>query len=171
MKKVIRSIAAVSVLAVSAATVLAAPAHADTTKGLHGSYLGGGVAVGTIGDGARGEVAGNVTGRFDIPDVPVSLRASAVFNDKNATFLPKVTGDIPIANNTNLYLGGGGSFVLNNNMTPLGNRNAWVATAGIETAINDNLVVYAESDLALNSFKNNNNDDGLAVLLGAAYKF
>jgi hypothetical protein len=170
MKLLSRSIAAASVVALSATFMAAAPAHADTMKGLHGSYLGGGMSVGALGEGAQGDVGGNVTGRLDIPKAPVSLRASALFNDNAATFVPVVTGDIPIAKNTNVYLGGGASLPVNGNMTPLGDREAFVVTAGLESEVAKNLVLYGNADLGLNAISGTN-DDALSFQGGAAYKF
>lgn len=170
MKMFSRSIATISAVAISATFLAAAPAHADTTKGLNGSYLGGGLSVGALGEGAQGEVGGNVTGRLDIPKAPISLRASALFNDNAATFVPVVTGDIPVAENTNIYLGGGASLPINGNMTPLGDRSAFVVTAGLESEVAKNLVLYGNADLGLNAISGTN-DDALSFQGGAAYRF
>jgi hypothetical protein len=56
--------------------------------------------------------------------------------------MPMLTVDVPVANNTNLYLGGGYSFVTDEGKsTQLGNQDSVVLTTGVETGVSRNVVV------------------------------
>jgi hypothetical protein len=77
-----------------------------------------------------------------------------------------------VAPNTNLYVGGGYSFVLGNNdeSSLLGNRNAPVVTVGLESAVRPNVVLYGDAKLGIDAYKDSS-DSAASVQLGAAYRF
>lgn len=150
----------------------AASAQAGATRGMSGSYLGAGVSVGINNPDSNGAIlGGNVQGRLDSARLPVSLRGAALFNSDNAALMPLVTYDIGVAPNTNLYVGGGYSFTVNDHdPSPLGNKNAPVVTAGIETAVRRNVVLYGDAKVGIDAYKDSNRA-ATSFQVGAAYRF
>ncbi|MBD1912310.1 MULTISPECIES: outer membrane beta-barrel protein [unclassified Leptolyngbya] len=172
MKNVLKSLAVGSVMtaAIAAPMLLSAgPASAQPfVGGMSGSYLGGGISAGVTEDGTFG---GNVQGRFDVPVAPVSVRGAALFSDDGVALMPLVTYDLPVAPRTNLYVGGGYSFVTEEGGdTPLGNQNAPVVMAGAETAVTRNVVVYGDAKVGIDAYQDSN-DAAISLQLGAAYRF
>jgi hypothetical protein len=161
--KSIATVSALSALAVVSVLLSASPASAQ----MSGSYIGAGVAVGVTEDSDFGA---NVQGRFDVPVAPISVRGAALISD-SAALMPLVTYDIGIAPSTNLYIGGGYSFVTEEGeSTPLGDRSAPVATVGLETAIRRNIVLYGDAKVGFDAFENSN-DTAVSLQVGAAYRF
>lgn len=160
-----------SALVIAPVVLAASDAVAQpATRGMAGSYLGGGLSVG-VGDPDEDAVlGGNVQGRLHSAELPVSLRGAVLFNGDNAALMPLVTYDIGVAPNTNLYLGGGYSFTLNDDLSPLGNQNAPVITAGVETAVRRHVVVYGDAKLGIDAFRDSNNT-AASFQVGAAYRF
>ncbi|MEB3164821.1 MAG: outer membrane beta-barrel protein [Prochlorothrix sp.] len=175
MKRFTTTLAASVLTVLSAAAIVgsARPAAANP-EGLDGHYLGGGLSIGTTSGGQANDertLGGNVQSRFDIPNAPVSLRGSVLFTDENATFVPMLSYDLAVSDSTNLYAGGGGSFVLSNDSTtPLGNRDAFALTAGVESGLTDRLAVYGDVKLGINAYEKSW-ADALSVQMGAAYRF
>jgi hypothetical protein len=146
------TISALCTLSLASVVLDASKAHAQT-RGLSGSYIGVGIGVGVTDDGfSEGEggddgddeiFGGSVQGRYAIPNTPVSLRGAVLFGGEATAIMPMLTVDVPVADNTNLYLGAGYSFVTNDGKsTQLGNQNSVVLTTGVETGVNQNAVVY-----------------------------
>lgn len=180
MKSVLKVVSAVSVLsatAIASTMLMANPAAAQTANGvngMNGSYLGAGIAAGVT-DGGQGDddaaFGANIQGRYAIPNAPVSVRGAALIGGDSAALMPMVTFDAPIARNTNLYAGAGYSFVLDEGKrTPLGNQDAVVLTAGIESAVARNVVVYGDAKLGIDAYRNANTS-AVSLQLGAAYRF
>ncbi|MHC5832421.1 MAG: hypothetical protein ACYT04_94680, partial [Nostoc sp.] len=98
----------------------------------NGNYIGAGIAVGATSGGQgndEAQVGGNIQGRYAVPKTPLSVRGSVLYGGDAAAIMPIVTYDAPIAKNTNVYFGGGYSFVTDEGQkTPLGNQNAPVLT-------------------------------------------
>jgi hypothetical protein len=162
-----------SLLTVSPAFLSAGSASAQVpARGMEGSYLGGGLSVGvTNPDDNDAILGGNVQGRLDSSRLPLSLRVAALFNGDNAALMPLVTYDIGVAPNTNLYVGGGYSFVVDGgDPSPLGNQNAPVITAGVETAVQRNLVLYSDAKVGIDAFEDSS-DAAVSLQVGAAYRF
>jgi Outer membrane protein beta-barrel domain len=179
MKRFIKSIAAVSalsVLAIAPVLALGNPASAQTQpqKGLTGSYIGAGVSAGLTNGGRTGDAAnlgGNIQGRLAVPHVPVSVRGAVLFNDQNSTVMPLLTYDVPVAKNTNAYVGAGYSFVQNEGVaTPLGNKSAPVVTAGIERGLTPDIVVYGDAKYGIGAYKNSDGD-AVSLQAGLGYRF
>ncbi|HEY9623562.1 MAG TPA: outer membrane beta-barrel protein [Crinalium sp.] len=172
MKSVFKSIATLSVLSLLAAVPVlsvAKPASAQLI-GMNGNYLGGGVSVGVT-DGNSSDVGGNVQGRFDVPLAPVSLRGSVLFSDETAALMPIVSYDIGVAPNTNVYVGAGYSFVADEGRaTPLGDKNAPVITAGVETGVTRNIALYGDAKLGIDAYRDSSNP-AVSLQVGAAYRF
>jgi hypothetical protein len=169
-------LAALSILSVFTIAPVVLSAHSASAqtapeKGMSGSYLGAGLSLG-VGDPGNNDaiIGGNVQGRLNSPRLPVSLRGAALFNGDNAALMPLVTYDIGVAPNTNLYLGGGYSFTVNHgDPSPLGNRNAPVITAGLETAVRPNVVLYGDAKVGINAYRDSNTATSFQV--GAGYRF
>lgn len=162
-----------SVLAVAPALMAADGASAQTVRGMDGSYLGGGVSIGLNSEVGSNDAnfGGNVQGRFDVPQGPVSLRGAALINSNSVNLVPTVTVDFGVAPNTNLYLGGGYSFATNEGETSaLGNQNSAVLTAGVETAVRRNVALYSDVKVALDGVADSDKTP-VSVQLGAAYRF
>ncbi|GAB4432415.1 MAG: hypothetical protein D6742_12015 [Cyanobacteria bacterium J069] len=170
MKFSVKSIATVSALsALAAAPILfsAGPASAQ----MAGSYIGAGISAGVTED-ADGDTSfgANVQGRFDVPVAPISVRGAALISD-SAALIPLVTYDFGIAPGTNLYVGGGYSFVTDEGRsTPLGDRNAPVVTVGVESALRRNIVLYGDAKVGFDAYENSN-DAAVSLQVGAAYRF
>jgi outer membrane autotransporter protein len=173
------SLSALSVLAVLGSAIAPAlfaanSASAQTApRGMEGSYLGGGASVGLSGDALDNDAnfGGHVQGRLDIPQAPVSLRGAALISGDNVALVPTVTADIGVARNTNLYLGAGYSFLTDEGATSaLGNQNAVVLTAGVETAVHRNIAIYSDVKVALDGVQGSDKTP-VSVQVGAAYKF
>jgi hypothetical protein len=163
---------ALSMLVVSPFVVAgSASAQQVPTRGMSGSYLGGGVSVGVNNPNGDATVGGNVQARLDAPQAPVSLRGSALIGGGSAAIMPTLTYDAAIAPNTNLYGGVGYSFVTDKgNTSPLGDKNSVVLTAGLETAVQRNIALYGDVKVGLDAFRNNN-DAAVSTQLGVAYRY
>jgi hypothetical protein len=90
--------------------------------------------------------------------------------------VPLVTYDIPVARQTNVYVGGGYSFVQNSESfgvkkpTPIGNKNAPVFVAGAESSITRDIVVYGDVKWGINAYQNSP-ADSLSLQAGLGYRF
>ncbi|PZV11566.1 MAG: hypothetical protein DCF22_14250 [Leptolyngbya sp.] len=145
------------------------------TRGFGGAYVGGGVAAGVTNGGQQGDAAtlgGNIQGRIaPFANVPVSARAAILFGRETTAIMPLVTYDLPIAANTNLYVGGGYSFVEKNGKpTPLGNKSAPVVTVGAETSVTRDIVVYGDAKLGIKAYENSP-ASALSFQAGVGYRF
>lgn len=175
--KSIATISALSLLSVmSLVSAGAASAQEISTdaKGLQGSYVGAGISAGVTNGGQGNDGAafgGNVQARYDLSKAPASLRGSVLFTDKTVALMPIVTYDLPVAKNTNLYAGAGYSFVTNQNAaTPLGNQNAPVLTAGVESEVAEKVVAYGDVKYGINAFKGSN-ASAVSLQVGVGYRF
>lgn len=121
------------------------------------SYVGAGISGGVL-SGGRGNdgtsFGGNVQGRFAIPNTPVSARGSVLFTGKNSAIIPTLTYDVRLNDKSNLYAGAGYSFVQNGGVTsPIGNKDAAVLTAGVESEVAKGVVVYSDAKYGINAFR------------------
>lgn len=179
MKSLIKSMirmSALSAMTLSALVGLSAAASAQTVgaNGLNGSYLGGGVSVGvTNGDRADGDnvFGGNIEGRYDIPEAPISLRGAALINGESAALMPILSYDVAVSRNTNLYAGAGYSFVTEEGqLSPLGDQSAVVLTTGLESEVSNRVVLYGDVKLGLDAYQDSS-DAAVSLQLGAGYRF
>ena len=137
-------------------------------KGMQGSYVGAGLGAGVTDDEVIG---GNVQGRLAIPKTPVSLRGAVLFGGDAAAIMPMITVDVPIAKNTNLYLGGGYSFVTDEgDSTQLGDEDSVVLTTGVETGIGRNAVIYGDVKWGIDAY-DDSSKDAVSLQLGVGYRF
>jgi hypothetical protein len=186
MNKQIGMMAVVSLLSVTFLGV--EKAAAQTQPGLSGNYMGvSGQPVEVMNQLMRGdtnsllidqllgtrkpEESGNTMfeGRFDVPLLPISARGALFVGSESRAFEPTISYDMPVAENTNVYVGGGYTFVEHSGTeTPLGDRNSPVIAAGVESAVG-NLVIYSNARLRLN--RDNSNASPVKVQVGAGYRF
>ncbi len=169
MKRSLTSIAALIGLAAAPLLLTANSASAQSLlPGMSGNYVGVGVSAGVSNDSNTGV---GVQGRFDVPLAPVSVRGAALFGGNSAALIPTVTYDMAIAPSTNLYVGGGYSFVTNEGRsTPLGDKNSPVLTAGVETGVLENLVVFGDAKVGFDAFQGRN-DAAVSLQVGAGLRF
>lgn len=179
MKLTLKSIVTFAALAVTviAPTLLSAgQASADPVKGTKADYIGAGVSAGVTNGGSAtgGDAAtfgGNIQGRLTTQKAPVSVRGAVLFSDDTSAIMPIVTYDVPVAKNTNVYVGGGYSFVeKTGEATPLGNKNAPVVTVGAESQIGKNLVIYGDTKWGVDAYQNSP-ADAVSFQAGAGFNF
>ena len=192
-----RAIAAVSLLTTASIVISGGTASAQTVnsttntnvvvvdtnnqRGFGGAYIGAGPS-GSVTNGGQFNTSalfgGNIQGRIQIPNTPVSARGSVMFGPNNAAIAPMVTYDIPVARNTNVYVGGGYSFVENKTSaingvrrnTPLGNKSAPVVVVGAEHSITRDFVVYGDAKLGIRAYENSP-ASAVNLTAGAGYRF
>ncbi|MBW4507059.1 MAG: porin family protein [Scytonematopsis contorta HA4267-MV1] len=159
------TITALSSVVVAPFVVGAGKASAEDAKGLHGNYVGAGVAAGVTNGGVSNDAAtfgGNVSARVQVlkmGDNGVSARTQVLFSDQTSCINPSVSADLGIAKNTNLYVAGGYCFVEKDGKpTPLGNRDSFTAAVGVETAVNRNMVIYSNATLGSKAYQNSAGD-------------
>lgn len=130
-------------------------AKAQSKTGLQGHYVGGSFAT------QSGVTNFSVYGRYDVPQLPISVRGSAnvieASGDTDTFFTPTVTYDLPISDKANAYAGAGLTF-------GEGDSTAFI-NAGAETEIVTNVVVFADLSVPLDD----DTDAGFGVGLG--YRF
>ena len=164
---------AASIFAV-ASMVLSAGIASAQTAGTNGNYIGAGIAVGATSGGQgndEAQVGGNIQGRYAVPKTPLSVRGSVLYGGDAAAIMPIVTYDAPIAKNTNIYFGGGYSFVTDEGQkTPLGNQNAPVLTLGIESEVSNNVIAYGDTKWGIDAYRNSD-ADALSFQAGLGYRF
>jgi hypothetical protein len=185
-----KAIATVSLLAIAPALVGAEVAFSQpiqsTTRtnvvvvnnnqnGFGGAYVGGGFSAGVTNGGQQEDAAslgGNIQGRIaPIPNVPVSARGAILFGPNNTAIMPMLTYDVPVAKNTNVYVGGGYSFVEKDGRnTPLGNKSAPVVTLGAEHSITRDIVVYGDAKVGIRAYENSS-ASALSLQGGVGYRF
>lgn len=167
---------AASALTIASIVFTAGIAGAQTadTKGTNANYIGVGVAAGATSGGQGDDYAqfgGNVQGRYAVPNAPVSVRGAVLFGGDATAIMPVVTYDVPIANNTNVYFGGGYSFVTDEGKnTPLGNENAPVITLGAESQLSNNIVAYGDAKWGIDAYRNSD-ADAVSFQAGLGYRF
>lgn len=151
-----------------------ASAQTAPTRGTNANYLGAGIAAGVTNGGQQNDAAklgGNIQGRYTIPNAPVSVRGSVLFGGDATAAMPLLTYDVPVANNTNVYVGGGYSFVTEEGQnTPLGNKNAPVVTLGAEREIANNFVLYGDAKWGIDAYENSP-ADALSFQTGVGLRF
>ncbi|MFN6565659.1 histidine kinase [Nostoc minutum NIES-26] len=167
---------AASFLTVASIILSAGIASAQTagTAGTNSNYIGAGISAGATSGGQGDDDAqfgGNVQGRYAIPNAPVSLRGAVLFGGDATAIMPIVTYDMPIAKNTNVYFGGGYSFVTDEGKnTPLGNENAPVVTLGAESLVAKNIIAYGDAKWGIDAYKNSD-ADAVSFQAGLGYRF
>ncbi|ARV58364.1 hypothetical protein BZZ01_06685 [Nostocales cyanobacterium HT-58-2] len=176
LTKLVASTIAVASVVLSAgiASAQTAPTQGAATRGLNGNYIGAGVSAGVTNGGRQNDAAtfgGNVQGRVAVPNAPVSVRGSVLFGGDSTAIIPTLTYDAPIAKNTNVYIGGGYSFLTDEGQaSQLGNQNAPVLTLGAESEVAKNVVVYSDAKWGIDAYKGSD-ADALSLQAGVGYRF
>lgn len=152
----------------------ASVANAQTEKGTDATYVGAGIAAGVTNGGQNGDAAnfgGNIQGRYQIEDTPVSVRGAILFGEETSAIIPMVSYDLPVAPNTNVYVGAGYSFVETEGQpSPLGNDNSVAVTVGAETQIGDKVIVYGDGKWGIDAYQNSP-ADAVSLQAGVGYRF
>ena len=139
MQRFIKSAATISAVYIFAwaLNIIRANTANAQTKGLPEGYLG--VTGGTLEDTGLG----GLSGRISFPKAKVSLRGSLLGGSVNCgfddcgvgAFIPTVTYDIPVAKNTNIYVGAGYlSVAISDDVNTLTGSEG-ILQAGAETGI------------------------------------
>lgn len=170
--------ASTRLVALSALTIIPALGSTGAASAnpyvFNSSYIGAGYSAGVTSGGTPNSSAvdgGNIQGRVAIPGVPISVRGSVLFTQSNSAVIPYLTYDIPVANNVNIYTGAGYSFVQKEGQrTPIGNRDAFVVTAGAEAGITPRIVGYGDVKWGVDAYKNST-ADSLSFQAGLGYRF
>ncbi len=182
MKRLFKSVLTLSTLSALVFAPVLLPARkasaqsASQPTGTNASYLGGGISAGVTNGGSPiydddAQFGGNVQGRFAIPNTPISARGALLFGGDTVAVMPMLSYDVPVTNNANVYLGAGYSFVGDKGeSTPLGNKNAPVLTAGVESQITDKIVLYGDAKLGIDAYEDSSNS-AVSLQAGAAYRF
>ncbi|HYW20199.1 MAG TPA: hypothetical protein VE956_12985 [Nodularia sp. (in: cyanobacteria)] len=169
MKNILKSFVAISALSslvVAPLIINAGQASAQPKKGTNASYVGVGLTGGlTNGGDERNEAnfGGNLTGRVKLGNTPVSARGHVIWNNESTSIIPELSVDVPIARGTNGFATVGYSFIEKNGVpTPIGNKDAVVVGAGVESEVGKNFLVYTNAKVGLRSYENS---DGSAVTI------
>ncbi|MEO1432410.1 MAG: hypothetical protein AAFV71_25740 [Cyanobacteria bacterium J06633_8] len=148
-------ISAISSIACAVTFVSTLSASAQPKKGLEGHYVGGSFQTGS------GISTLSIYGRYDYPELPVSVRGSIAVIDGNGDtetfFQPTITYDLPIGDKANAYAGAGLAF-------GSGDSTAFL-NAGAETEIATNVVAFGDLVIPLDD----DADAGFGIGLG--YRF
>lgn len=152
------TISALSAISITTAFISAEQASAQPKKGTDASYVGAGIAAGVTNGGQNGDAAtfgGNITGRVKLGKSPFSARTQILFSDETTAIVPQVSVDAGIAKNTNAYVAAGYSFVEKNGQpTPLGNKDSVAVTAGVETEVSKNFLIYSNATVGVDAYEN-----------------
>lgn len=177
MKRVIKSFLTISTLSsllVTSVVISAGQASAETQNGTDASYIGAGIAAGVTNGGVNNDAAtfgGNLTGRVKLGNAPVSVRGNVLWSDQTSAIIPELSLDVPIANRTNAFITGGYSFVEKDGKpTPLGNRDAVVVGAGVESEVANNFLVYTNAKVGLRAYQNSP-ASAISINGGIGYRF
>jgi Outer membrane protein beta-barrel domain len=120
-----------------------------------GAGIGGNITRASNKPNENNRFGGNIQGRLAIPNAPVSARGTFLFGGGNSAIIPTLTYDVPISQNTNLYAGAGYSFVSKDGKnTAIGNRDAFVLNAGIESQVGKNIVIYGDAKYGIKAYQN-----------------
>ncbi|MEO0971102.1 MAG: outer membrane beta-barrel protein [Cyanobacteria bacterium J06639_18] len=159
---------------VASSILLSGGIAAAKPTGMDGSYIGAGVSAGVTNGGENNDAAvlgGNVQGRYAIPETPVSARGAVLFGGDSTAIMPMLTYDVPIADNTNVYIGAGYSFVTDEGEnSPLGNRDAAVITLGAESEVSDRVVVYGDAKWGIDAYEDSS-ADAVSLQAGVGFRF
>lgn len=183
MQRFLKSFVTVSVLSslVVAPMILSAgqASAQPTKKGTDADYFGGGFAAGVTNGGTKkpgGDAAtfgGNLTGRVKLGPTPFSARTHILWSDETTAIIPQVSIDKGIARGTNVYLGAGYSFVEKHDQgkhTPLGNTNGPALTAGVESEVGKNFLIYSNATVGVNTYQNSS-ASAVSLNGGVGYRF
>lgn len=130
----------------------ATPANAQAA---YGSYIGIGPA---FGDG-EGAIA--INGRYNILELPISIRGAAFLGDGSA-FVPTVSYDFPLNFNTEIYAGAGVAFASDGSV--MGDGTSFVLQPGIDyTMDRSNLVFYGNAIIPIGGDTNTAIQGGVGI--------
>ena len=133
----IQKLVSIAGLALGSLTIAFAAQSPAKAQAAYGSYIGIGPAFG------NGELAVAINGRYNILELPISIRGAAFIGDGSA-FVPTVSYDYPLNFNTEIYIGAGVVFA--NDDSVMGDGTAFVLQPGVDYTLDDsNLVFYGNA--------------------------
>lgn len=119
--------------AMAIALSMQAPVKAQAA---YGSYIGIGPAFGD------GEIGVAINGRYNILEVPISIRGAAFLGEGSA-FVPTVSYDYPLNFNTDIYVGAGVAFASEGSV--MGDGTSFVLQPGVDYTTDGPLVWYGNA--------------------------
>lgn len=133
----VQKLASLTGLALGSLALAFAAQSPAKAQAAYGSYIGIGPAFG------NGELAVAINGRYNILELPISIRGAAFIGDGSA-FVPTVSYDYPLNFNTEIYLGAGVVFA--NDDSVMGDGTSFVLQPGVDYTLDDsNLVFYGNA--------------------------
>lgn len=164
--------------------MLSADSAIAQSRGLNGNYVGVGQTpdrmmdnlldpTGTnfveslLNETKPGEVR-SVEGRWDVPLLPVSVRGSLVMEGDRVTLEPTFSYDLPVTRNGNIFVGAGYRFVNGDGNQAV--ENTPVVTAGVESSLLDNFIVYGKANWELKALQNGDRPS-VNLQMGAGLRF
>jgi hypothetical protein len=139
----------------------------------YGSYVGVGLAVGQQNETDDGlDLAGMVTGRYKVLELPISLRAQGIIDSDSIAFIPTVSYDIPLSWQLEPYVGAGVAFT--NEGSIVGDKTSFVIQPGIDYVIpNSRIVVFGNAIIAIDAYEEGpkDGDTAVSVQTGIGYRF
>jgi hypothetical protein len=82
-----------------------------------------------------------------------------------------LTVDVPIARNTNAFVGAGYQFVEDKGKpTPSGNQSGLAIVAGVESEVAKNFLLYGNATVGVNAYRNSS-ASAVSVGTGIGYRF
>ncbi len=149
---------------------LAQPALAQPA---YGSYVGVGGSLGVESDDdGQLDLAGVVTGRYDVLKAPISFRAQAFIDRDSLAIVPTVSYDFPITWQLEPYVGAG--LALATDGSVVGDGTSFVIQPGVDYMIpNSKLVVFGNAIIAFDAYNGGEKDGDAAVSLqtGVGWRF
>jgi hypothetical protein len=175
--KSVLTISALSSVVVAPLLLNAGQAAAQTQKGTDASYVGGGFAAGVTDGGQAGQgsqFGGNISGRLKLGTTPFSARTQILFgtgDNQTTAIIPQLSVDAPIARGTNVFLGAGYSLVeAEGKQSPLGDRDGVALTAGVESEVAKNFMVYSNATVGMKTYQNSP-ASAVSIQGGVGYRF
>lgn len=162
MQRFLKSVATIAFVSIIACVpTFLSSQSASAQQRMKGSYVGAGVSVDS------GGAAPFVGGRLDLESFSIrGTVTGACESDVCATlFIPTVTYDFGLSENTNIYAGVGGSvFTLSDSSSSVSLGTGAVLQAGAESAISQNVVIYGDGTYFTNG-------GGTLLKVGVGYKW
>lgn len=150
--KQLASLAGIALGSIALAFAAQSPARAQAA---YGSYIGIGPAFGD------GEIAVAINGRYNILELPVSIRGAAFLGDGSA-FVPTISYDYPLNFNTEIYLGAGVAFASEGSV--MGDGTSFVLQPGVDyTMDRSNLVIYGNAIVPIGGDTNTAVQGGVGI--------
>jgi hypothetical protein len=125
----------------------------------YGSYVGIGGSLGltegntSLFDESR-ESAAVIAVRYNILELPISVRAQVLTLSNATAVVPTVSYDIPLNWQTDAYIGAGIAFQGGSDTSPIGNQTAFVIQPGVDYSLPySRLVIFGNAIIAFDAYE------------------